>query len=342
MNISSNSDSAFITFIIVAYNEEEYIGNLLNQYYHQDYPASLRELIIVDGDSQDDTKKIAQDFAQAHPELAITILDNPRKILSPGINLALRVARGDIVCRVDAHVAIPSDYISIGVRLLYGKRNSGVACIGGPWQTVGTGFWGRAIARVLSTPFGVGDAKFRYSRSAGFVDTVPCGFFWKWVFDEVGFYREDLVRTEDNELHARVRARGWKFYLSPELVTKYFCRSTIRDFLAQAFGNGYWGMITWRQSSWRHLTPFAFVSALLVFGVGSLLWEPLSYIFWVISSLYLLSLLSFSLMLTLREKEWLWIFILPFLFILLHMVYGIGSWWALISSLIKKSMRLFK
>lgn len=342
MNFLSNYSSPFITFIIVAYNEEDCIGNLLNEYYHQDYPALLRELIIVNGDSQDDTKKIVQEFAQAHPELAITILNNPRIILGPGINLALRAARGDIVCRVDAHVAIPPDYISTGVRLLTEKRNSGVACIGGPWQTVGKGFWGRAIAKVLSTPFGVGNAKFRYSKTAGFVDTVPCGFFWKCVYDEVGFYREDLVRTEDNELHARIRARGWKFYLSPELSTKYFCRSTIRGFLQQAFGNGYWVLIAWRHCSWRHLLPFAFMGALLVFGFGSLLWGPFHYIFWIISSVYLLSLLSVSFIVTLREREWLQIFALPFLFIMLHTVYGIGSWWAIFSSFVKKLVRLFK
>ena len=338
MNFLSNSNLPFVTFIIVAYNEEEFIGNLLNEYYHQDYPALLRELIIVDGDSQDDTKKIAQEFVQAHPELAITILDNPKRILAPGINIALRAARGDIVCRVDAHVAIPSDHISKGVKLLNGKRNSGVVCIGGPWQTVGKGFWGRAIAAVLSNPFGVGNAKFRYSKTAGFVNTVPCGFFWRWVFDEVGFYREDLGRTEDNELHARIRGRGWKFYLSPELITKYFCRSTIRGFLQQAFGNGYWVLISWRHCSWSHLLPFAFMGALIVSGFGSLLWEPFHYIFWIISSVYLLLLLSVSFVVTLREKEWLWIFALPFLFILLHMVYGIGSWWALFSFFMKKSI----
>jgi len=254
----------------------------------------------------------------------------------------LRAARGEIVCRVEAHVAISPDYISKGARLLNEKRNNGVACVGGPWQTVGKGFWGRAIAAVLSTPFGVGNAKYRYSKAAGFFDTVPCGFFWKWVFDEVGLYREDLIRSEDNELHARVRAQGWKFYLSPELVTKYFCRSTIRGFLQQAFGNGYWVLITWRQSSWRHLIPFAFVGALIVFGFGSLLWEPFYYIFWIISSVYLLSSLSVSAVITLREKEWLWIFTLPFLFILLHMSYGIGSCWALLSSFFKKSVSLFK
>jgi glycosyltransferase involved in cell wall biosynthesis len=342
MQKMSNNNSPLITFIIVAYNEEKYVGNLLNDYYHQDYPALLRELIIVNGDSQDATKKITQDFAQAHPELAITILDNPYRILSPGINIALRTARGDIVCRVDAHVSIPHDYITKGVRLLHGERHKGVVCIGGPWQTVGEGFWGRAIAAVLSTPFGVGDAKFRYSKTAGYVDTVPCGFFWKWVFDKVGFYREDLVRTEDNELHARVRARGWKFFLSPELETKYFCRSTIRDFLQQAFANGYWVLISWRHCSWRHLLPFAFMGSLIVFGLGSLLWEPFHYIFWIILSVYLFFLVSVSFKVALRKNEWLWIFALPFLFILLHVVYGIGSWCALFSSFIKRSVRLFK
>jgi glycosyltransferase involved in cell wall biosynthesis len=335
MNLSTNSKLPFITFIIVAYNEENYLGNLLDQYYHQDYPALLRELIIVNGDSQDDTKKIAQEFAQVHPELDITIFDNPKRTLAPGINIALRAARGDIVCRVDAHVAIPPDYLSKGEKLLNEKMNSGVACVGGPWQTVGIGFWGRAIAAVLSTPFGVGDAKFRYSKIAGFVDTVPCGFYWKWVFDKIGLYREDLVRTEDNELHARIRARGWKFYLSPELKTTYYCRSTIKDFLEQAFGNGYWSVISWRQSSLRHLVPLGFVSGLIFLGFASLTSAPFKNSFQIIILLYALSSFAVAIKSSVKSKEWLWILALPFLFFLMHTTYGIGSLWALFKSIFK-------
>jgi glycosyltransferase involved in cell wall biosynthesis len=331
VKVWSDSKLPFVTFIIVARNEEQFLGTLLNDYLQQDYPSHLRELIIVDGYSDDGTKKIALTFARAHTELAITIYDNPQRIQAPGINLALQAARGDLVCRVDAHVSIPPDYLTKGVRLLIDQNHNGVVCVGGPWHTVGLGFWGRAIAAVLSTPFGVGNAKFRYAKTPGFVDTVPCGFFWKWVYDEVGLYKEDLVRSEDNELHARIRARGWKFYLSPELETTYFCRSSIRSFLQQAFGNGYWSLITWRQSSWRHLVPFAFVGTLFILGCGSLIWAPFSHILWTLGAIYGLMAFYYAFQVADRGTEWSSLLVIPVLFFLLHTTYGIGSWWALVS-----------
>ncbi|MBM4286584.1 MAG: glycosyltransferase family 2 protein [Deltaproteobacteria bacterium] len=330
MENHNDPDKLFVSIIIVARNAEECFGNLVNDYLQQDYPASLRELIFVDGASEDATKTIIQEFSQAHPELSITILDNPKRIQAPALNLALRATRGDIVCRVDAHVSIPRNYISNGVRLLLEKKKDKVACVGGPWQTVGKGFWGQAIAKVLSTPFGVGNAKFRYSQTAQFVDTVPCGFYWKWVFDEVGSYREDLVRSEDNELHARILARGWKFFLYPGLMTKYQCRSEVVDFLRQAFGNGYWSMITWRQSSWRHLVPFCFMTSLMVLGFFSILWEPCRYLLLALLSVYGLSSILVSLAAAFKSEEWPFVFVLPILFFLLHLTYGMGSVCALI------------
>jgi len=164
------------------------------------------------------------------------------------------------------------------------------------------------------------------------VDTVPCGFFWKWFYDEVGLYKEDLVRTEDNEFHARIRSRGWKFFMSPELMTTYYCRTNIKGFLEQAFGNGYWSVISWRHSSWRHLAPFGFVASLAILGVGGLLWKPSNYLFWTLCSTYLLSSLGVSLKAAFKQREWRWVFVLPCLFFLLHLTYGLGSWWALLSS----------
>jgi glycosyltransferase involved in cell wall biosynthesis len=332
--VSYNQESLFVTLIIVAYNEEAFIKDLLDDFLQQDYPAHLRELIMVDSASDDATKRIAMEFAKAHPELAIIILDNPKRIQPPGLNLALRAARGDIVCRLLGHVSIPPDYLSKGVQLLLEKKKERVVCVGGPWQIVGKGVEGQAIAAVLSTPFGVGNAKYRYSKTAGYVDTLPGGIYWKWALDEVGFYREDLIRAEDNELHARIRAKGWKFFLSPGLKTRYYCRQSIRNFLPEeAFGNGYWIMISWRESSWRHMVPLAFVVALMVFGFGSLLWEPFRVPFYIIISIYGLSALAVAVKIAFREKKWQWILALPPLFLLMHLSYGIGSLWGLFNNI---------
>lgn len=79
MDARQDQSMLFVSLIIVARNAEKYLINLLADYLRQDYPVELRELIMVDGGSEDDTKKVAQDFALQHPELAITILDNPKQ-----------------------------------------------------------------------------------------------------------------------------------------------------------------------------------------------------------------------------------------------------------------------
>jgi len=329
MEAHTGQSMPFVSFIIVARNAEKYLGNLLADYLRQDYSIEFRELIIVDGGSEDDTKKLAQDFALQHPELAITILDNPKQTLAPGWNIAIRAARGDIVCRIDAHVSIPPDYLRSGIRLLTELEKEEVVCVGGPWETKGSGFWGQAIADVLSSPFGVGNSRFRYIKTSAYVDTVPCGLYWKWVFEKVGLFREDLDRSQDVELHARIRKQGWKFFLSPALQTTYFCRSEMGPFLKQAFGNGYWGLVLWRESSWRHLVPFLFVCFLLVVPPLAYLWTFLYYMFLIVGILYLLLSVLFAYRSAARRKQWWIALILPFLFFLLHVAYGLGSCWAL-------------
>jgi glycosyltransferase involved in cell wall biosynthesis len=331
MDAHAGQSMPFVSFIIVARNAAKHLINLLPDYLRQDYPIDLRELIIVEGGSEDDTKKVAQDFALQHPELAITILDNPKKTLAPGWNIALCAAKGDIVCRVDAHGAIPANYISTGVKLLQDLEPEKVVCVGGPLETKGTGVWGQAIAAVLSSPFGVGNSRFRYDKCQGYVDTVPFGFYWKWVFDQVGLFREDLGRTEDNELHARILNRGWRFFLSPQLETKYFCRPNISGLMKQAFGNGFWSIITWRQAAWRHLVPFFFIASVITLVVLSFFWWTPLYILLVSGVTYIILSYYCGYKSLSKTGDLSKIGFMPVVFFLLHSSYGLGSWWAVLS-----------
>ena len=80
------------SFITIAFNEEQYLNNLLNDLKAQDYPHREIEVILVDSNSTDSTKTIMKDFAKSNDFLRCCVLDNPKKVLACGWNIALKEA----------------------------------------------------------------------------------------------------------------------------------------------------------------------------------------------------------------------------------------------------------
>ena len=55
----------------------------------------------------------------------------------------------------------------------------------------------------------------------------------KKVFDDVGPYNENLARTEDNEMHYRMKQKGYKFLLSPNIKSYRYARSDLKGMIKQ-------------------------------------------------------------------------------------------------------------
>lgn len=71
----------------------------------------------------------------------------------------------------------------------------------------------QAVMRALDTSrFCGGAAPFRNSGEARYVDTLAYALYRRSVYDRVGFYDERLRRTEDNDMHYRMRMAGYRFY----------------------------------------------------------------------------------------------------------------------------------
>lgn len=60
------------------------------------------------------------------------------------------------------------------------------------------------------------------------------------VFEEIGHYNESLARTEDNEIHYRMRKAGFKLRFCPDIISYQHTRSSLPKMLKQKYGNGYW------------------------------------------------------------------------------------------------------
>jgi glycosyltransferase involved in cell wall biosynthesis len=153
--------------------------------------------------STDRTREIVRAIAARDPR--VRLLDNPGQIVPTAMNVGIRAARGNIVVRIDGHCRIPRDYIAAVLRAF---RESGAECVGGAMVAEGENFWGKVIAGVTSSAFGVGGVRFHGHGQSRFMDTVYLGAYPKQVLLDVGLYDEDFVRNQDDELNCRLRAQG--------------------------------------------------------------------------------------------------------------------------------------
>ena len=316
------NDIHFISLLMPIRNEEAHIRQTLEAVLHQDYPQDQMEVLIADGMSTDSTRRIVQEYQQKHPNLRL--IDNPGRIVPTGINAALRQAKGEVIIRVDGHTLIAPDYVSSCVGAL---QTSGAENVGGRMDAVGEGAFPETVTLATSSPFGVGGARFHYSEKEEWVDTVYMGAWPRRVFQKIGLFDEELVRDQDDEFNYRLREHGGKILLSPKIKSKYTARGTPNSLLKQYFQYGYWKVRVLqkhpRQMRPRQFVPPIFVAAL----IGALFLSIILPLGWIalllVAGSYLLANLTASVV-TAAKNGWRHLLLLPVVFAILHLGYGLG------------------
>lgn len=316
------TDEITVSVVMPVYNEEQYIEKCVDSLLLQDYPIDKMEWIFVDGCSKDRTVEILKRYQEKYSTL-IKVYNNPHKIVPSAMNIGIAASKGKYIVRVDAHADYATDYIS---KCIYYLENTDAENVGGVAETKANGFMGNAIAKMLSSKFGVGNSQFRTNGDSGYVDTVPFGAFKREVFSKYGGYDERLVRNEDNEMNFRIRKNGGKIYLSNDIHLSYYCRDSIKGISTMARKNGMWNVITMKlypgSMGLRHFIPFAFVLSILGLALLSCLHPLFVILLGTELSLYLLLDVLFSVKQAETIKEF---FALLILFPIFHVAYGFGS-----------------
>ena len=198
---------------------------------------------------------------------------------------------------------------------------------------------GKAIVSCLSHPFGVGNSYFRvHAWEPKWVDTVFGGCYRREVFDRIGLFNEDLERGQDMEFNLRLKKAGGKILLVPEIVSYYYARSDLKSFWKHNWGNGVWAILPFAYSkvmpvSWRHLVPLVFVTGLLVTAMlGVFAASPL-WLFLVILGAYTVASLAAASHIAWKERDSRYLILMPLVFGLLHIGYGLGSLWGVVKLL---------
>lgn len=313
-----------VAIVIPARNEEKYIGKCLDSILNQSYPVDLIEIIVIDGMSTDKTASIVLDYAKKYKN--IKLLYNERRITPISLNLGIKNSTSDIVIILGAHSYIDRDFVKNNVRNLTEKD---VDCSGGVIDFINEGFMDKCIAIATSSPFGVGNALYRYSKEEQFVDTVPFGAYKRKTLDKIGYFDEELVRNQDDELNYRLIKNGGKILLSPDIISHYFSRSSLKKLWTQYKQYGFWKVRVIQKhrkpASIRHLIPVMFVLGLLGGVVISIFSLIIRYLFSIVICIYLLLAGIFAYRGIRKYKgELCYLPIVMLTFFILHLSYGLG------------------
>lgn len=315
-----------ISFVVVAYNAEKNIGKLFACLQRQTYPHDKIEVILVDGNSSDRTKALMTEFAEGAQFPRIVVLDNPGRTLPCGWNVALAEVRGEAVLRLDAHATMPDDFIEKNV--LNMEKGETITC--GRVESIldDANSWKRTVNLAENSMFGGSAASFRRAEKPGYVSTGAFAMYRKAVFDAAGAYNEHLARTEDNEMHYRMKQAGHQFYFDPAIVSYRQTRPSFGKLLKQKYLNGYWIGLTMgvepRCFSLYHFVPFVFVLGILFTTVLTLfgIWH-LAALMW---ALYAVVAVAMAVLSAIGSPDRsLYCVLLPAMFLCLHVAYGLGT-----------------
>ena len=147
------------------------------------------------------------------------------------------------------------------------------------------------------------------------------------MLQKVGGFNEYLGRTEDNEFHYRIRQNGYQLCYRSDIMSYQHTRTTLPKMLRQKAGNGFWVGMTLGVCkgclSIFHFVPFAFLLGIIGTTILGIVGYPLlGILMW---GLYWVAAFAMSIAGVIPVKKEFPQLLLPFLFFLLHISYGVGT-----------------
>jgi hypothetical protein len=250
------------------------------------------------------------------------VVERPGSNVPTRLNLGLRLARGELIARMDAHAIFPSGYLAVGSRRL---SRGDVASVSGPQIASGRGRWSRRIAIALRSPLGRGGAQFRQlSPDEVEVDSGYCGIWRRSLIVAHGGWDERAEDGEDMELATRIVASGGRIVCIPDMAARYLPRESLLA-LARQYGR-YAHRRAWaarrHPSALRrsHVLPPAVLLALVSARVAP---RPVARPAKAASKLYALAVIAESIRVG-RGERLADALSLPAVFVTMHLAWGAG------------------
>jgi succinoglycan biosynthesis protein ExoA len=313
-----------VSVIAPMWNEAAHIDGFVADIVAQDFDGEL-ELLVADGASTDGSADRLRGAAEREG-IEVTVLDNPARWVSAGLNACIRAATGGLIVRVDCHSRYPTDYVR---RCVAAAEETGAENVGGIFIPIGRTGTERAVACAMDSPFG-GIHWTRHGEDERVeVDTVPYGAFTPDAFERAGLFDETLVRNQDDEFNLRLRLAGGKIVLDPAIRIFYTPRGSFARLFRQYYEYGLWKPAVMskhgRIVSARSLVPIAFVGSLAVLVALAAFSGTARILLALELALYLAGALVFGVRaIRATGEKWRLLPRVIAAFVVFHVAYGIG------------------
>ena len=196
-----------ISVVVPTYNEEQNIEGCLRSLADQTVPRDTYEIIVVDGNSKDKTRELAE-------PLADRVFTQTSKRVGGARNDGAMAAKGDIIATTDADCILPRD------------------CV----ERIERNFADRAIVQLYGTVYPLEGGIRNHLSLAGANTFARLGYYTRTIyftlgcntaFDREAFLRAGMYRCidagDDLEIAQRMRKIG-KVYLDPGLKIGFSMR----------------------------------------------------------------------------------------------------------------------
>jgi glucosyl-dolichyl phosphate glucuronosyltransferase len=218
-------DAVDVTVILCSYNRSQDLADALESIAACQMPGSATwEILVVDNNSNDDTRGIVQGFCRRHPGIFRYLLE-PTPGKSYALNSGIANARGEILVFTDDDVTFEPTWLANLTAPFRDPTVGGASGRTRPAQEFAAPNW---LSKDLDKWAGILYAYFDLGEKPCELLRPPYGAnmaFRKSIFEKHGGFRVDLgpapgsqIRNEDTEFGRRILAAGERMIYEPSAV----------------------------------------------------------------------------------------------------------------------------
>jgi succinoglycan biosynthesis protein ExoA len=317
-----------ISVIVPVRNEGRHVESTLRQLLSQEYDSDKWEILVVDGDSTDDTAERVKKIAAENPR--VRLLSNPKRLSSAARNIGIKNSRGDAVLIVDGHCELENRSLLKNVSEAF--QSSGADCLGRPQSldiSAATPMQ-RAIALARSSRLGHHPDSLIYCDREQFAPAHSVAVAYRReVFEKVGYFDESFDACEDVELNHRIDEAGLKCFFTPSIRVQYHPRSSLIGLFKQLvrYGRGRVRLLRKHPETFSlgSFVPALFWLGVLLGWIGGFLCPPLWIAYFGALGIYLGAIFAQAASLSIRRRQIRLLFVLLPILVIIHLASATGS-----------------